>query len=184
MNDATILMHAYFEALHERLEAARGLVAADIEAMLPTAAKAFPQANLDIEKLDAYKEAALAFLEERIETYNPVGIQFLFDRPRSKEAFQMELQLNWYDSTAEFTQLAAAGGRIPLAWHLMAAIAALMTVVFGVIALRLHPRMRAALAAGELPKAAAALDGIRRLVVLNLALGIATIAVATLGRAL
>jgi len=108
MNDATILMHAYFEALHERLEAARGLVAADIEAMLPTAAKAFPQANLDIEKLDAYKEAALAFLEERIETYNPVGIQFLFDRPRSKEAFQMELQLNWYDSTAEFTQLAAA----------------------------------------------------------------------------
>lgn len=90
----------------------------------------------------------------------------------------------WLSGGAMFAQLAAAGGRIPLAWHLMAAIAAVMTVVFLVIALRLHPRMRAALAAGELPKAAAALDGIRRLVVLNLALGIATIAVATLGRTL
>ncbi len=108
MNDATILMRAYFETLHGRLEAVRDLIAADIEAMLPAAAEAFPQAGLDMEKLDAYKEAALAFLEERIETYNPVGMQFLFDRPRSKEAFQMELQLNWYDSTAEFTHLAAA----------------------------------------------------------------------------
>ncbi len=106
MKPTTILMHAYFEALHERLESARGQITADIEAMLPGMAETFPQAGLDIEKLDAYKEAALDFLEERIETYNPVGIQFLFHQPRSKEAFQLELQLNWYDSSEEFKQLA------------------------------------------------------------------------------
>jgi len=69
-----------------------------------------------------------------------------------------------------------------MSWNLMAAIAAVMTLVFAVIALRLHPRLRGAVAAGEWPKAAAALDSIRRLVVLNLVLGFLTIAVATLGR--
>ena len=88
----------------------------------------------------------------------------------------------WGSGVARFAQLAVAGGRAPMSWSLMAAIAAVMTVVFVVIALRLHPRMRAALAAGQLPSAAAALDRIRRLVVLNLALGALTIAVATLGR--
>jgi len=94
------------------------------------------------------------------------------------------LLLLWASGLALFMQLVSAGGRPPLSWNLMAAIAAVMTVVFLVITLRLRPRMRAALAANELPKAAAALDGIRRLVVLNLALGVVTIAVATLGRLL
>ena len=94
------------------------------------------------------------------------------------------LLLLWASGVALFVELAASGGKPPLSWNLMAAIAAVMTVVFAVIALRLHPRMRAALAANELPKAAAALDAVRRLVVLNLALGVLTIAVATLGRLL
>ena len=94
------------------------------------------------------------------------------------------LVLLWASGVALFVELAASGGKPPLSWNLMAAIAAVMTVVFVVIALRLHPRMRRALAAGQLPSAAAALDRIRRLVVLNLALGALTIAVATLGRLL
>jgi len=53
-----------------------------------------------------------------------------------------------------------------------------MTIVFVVIVLRRHPRMREALEAGELPAAGAALDGIRRLVVVNLVLGWITVAVA------
>ena len=94
------------------------------------------------------------------------------------------LVLLWASGVALFVALVASGGKPPLSWNLMAAIAAVMTVVFVVIALRLHPRMRSALAAGQLPAAAAALDRIRRLVVLNLALGALTIAVATLGRLL
>lgn len=92
------------------------------------------------------------------------------------------LVLLWGSGLAMFAALITSGGRPPLSWNLMAAIAALMTVVFAVIALRLHPRMRSAVAASEWPKAAAALDSIRRLVALNLGLGFLTIAVATLGR--
>ncbi len=62
----------------------------------------------------------------------------------------------------------------------MAALAAVMTVVFAWIVLRHHPRMRKALDAGETAAAAGALDEIRRLVVLNLALGWLTVALATL----
>jgi len=92
------------------------------------------------------------------------------------------LVLLWGSGLAMFAALTTSGGRPPLSWNLMAAIAALMTVVFAVIALRLHPRMSSAVAASEWPKAAAALDSIRRLVALNLGLGFLTIAVATLGR--
>ncbi|MHC4806182.1 MAG: hypothetical protein ACYTBX_07950, partial [Planctomycetota bacterium] len=50
----------------------------------------------------------LAFVDERLEAYNPIGIQYLFDRSSAKEAFELELQLNWYDSQAEFEALVKA----------------------------------------------------------------------------
>ena len=92
------------------------------------------------------------------------------------------LVLLWASGIAMFAQLSMAGGRAPLSWNLMAAIGFVMTAVFGAIWLRGHSRMQVALVAGDLPAAAAALDGIRRLVVLNLGLGFLTIAVATIGR--
>ncbi|MCO5108908.1 MAG: CopD family protein [Burkholderiaceae bacterium] len=92
------------------------------------------------------------------------------------------LVLLWGSGLAMFAGITGSGGKPPLSWNLMAAIAAVMTLVFLWIVLRLHPRMRSAVAACGWPNAAAALDAIRRLVVLNLALGFLTIAVATLGR--
>lgn len=90
------------------------------------------------------------------------------------------LVLLWGSGIAMFVRTAAGGGRPPWSWNAMAAIAAVMTIVFAIIVLRHYPRMRAALEAGELPAAAAALDAIRRLVVLNLVLGWITVAIATL----
>ncbi len=94
------------------------------------------------------------------------------------------LVLLWGSGLAMFAATISAGARPPLSWNLMAAIAALMTLAFLVIALRHYPRLRIATAAGQWPVAAALLDRIRRLVVLNLVLGVATIAAATLGRLL
>lgn len=94
----------------------------------------------------------------------------------------VSLVLLWGSGVAMFAQRSLAGGRPPLSWSLMALIAAVMTAVFVLIVLRGYPRMKKALAEGALPAAAAALDDIRRLVVLNLVLGFLTIAVATLGR--
>ncbi len=92
------------------------------------------------------------------------------------------LALLWGSGIAMFAHQYYGGATPPWSWNAMAAIAALMTLLFAAIALRRHPRMRAALETGELPAAAAALDGIRRLVVANLALGWLTMAIATLGR--
>ncbi len=92
------------------------------------------------------------------------------------------LVLLWASGIAQYAGRIDTGTPPPWNWNAMAAIGAVMTVVFAVIVFQRHPRMRQALEAGELPAAGAALDGIRRLVVANLALGWITIAIATLGR--
>ena len=90
------------------------------------------------------------------------------------------IALLWTSGIAMFAEAMSAGARIPWNWHAMAAIAAVMTLVFAWIALRLHPRMREALKTGTLPAAGTALDGIRRLVVLNLALGWIVVGIAVI----
>jgi uncharacterized membrane protein len=68
--------------------------------------------------------------------------------------------------------------------HVMFAIGVLMILIYGFIRLAPFPRLRSAVAAQQWPVAAGRLDLIRRLVATNLLLGVFTIAVATLGRAL
>ena len=68
--------------------------------------------------------------------------------------------------------------------HLMAAIGVVMIAIFLLIRLVPFRRLRAAIAVEQWPAAARQLDAIRKLVAVNLVLGIVTIAVATLGRAL
>ncbi|MCL4747587.1 MAG: hypothetical protein KJZ83_19560 [Burkholderiaceae bacterium] len=72
----------------------------------------------------------------------------------------------------------------PPAWHLMTAVAFVMTVVFAVIRLDRFPKFGAAVLASDWAGAAAVLGAIRLLVTVNLWLGLFTIAVATLGRLL
>jgi len=108
MNEAKLLLRAYYEALHDRLEAKKDLLAETIEKLLQqeVAKRAFGSFNE--EKYTAYRDACLAFVDERTETYNPIGIQYTFDRIRAKEAFELQLQLDWYDSRAELEALMEA----------------------------------------------------------------------------
>lgn len=73
------------------------------------------------------------------------------------------------------------GAAAPWHWHAMAGTGTAMTVVFLLIVLRFYPRLRAAVAAQAWPAGGAAMDTIRKLVLLNLVLGVATIAIARLG---
>lgn len=75
-------------------------------------------------------------------------------------------------------------GAMHLGVHLMFGVGVVMIAIFGWIRLRLFVRLQRALGAGERPRAAAALDAIRRLVATNLALGTAVFVVAVAGRAL
>lgn len=108
MNETSLLLKAYYEALYERLEAKKGLLAAKIEELLTEEVKKRAFEDFDQAKYEAYRDAGLAFIDERIETYNPIGFQYTFDRSRAREAFELELQLNWYDGRAEFEALVEA----------------------------------------------------------------------------
>lgn len=70
----------------------------------------------------------------------------------------------------------------PMHWHLMLASGLLMTFIFAVIYLRHYPRLRNAVSTGDWPLAGASLNSIRLLVVTNLTLGMATIAIAVIGK--
>ena len=105
MNETNLLLKAYYEALYERLQANKELLAKRIEKLLAEEIAVRGFEKFDEDKYAAYKDACLAFVDERIETYNPFGIQYTFDRTRVKEAFELELQLDWYDSRAEFEAL-------------------------------------------------------------------------------
>jgi hypothetical protein len=103
-NKTNLLLKAYYEALYELLISKKDILESKIEEVL-TGEIAKSYEDFDEEKLAAYRQACLAFIDERIEMYNPFGIQYLYDRGRAKEAFELELQLNWYDSRAEFEAL-------------------------------------------------------------------------------
>jgi chorismate mutase len=108
MNETNLLLKAYYESLYERLEAKKDILTAKVSALLrEEMAKRWPD-EFNEEKYTAYQDACIAFVDERIEYYNPIGIQYVFDRTRAREAFELELQLNWYDSRAEFAALVEA----------------------------------------------------------------------------
>lgn len=66
--------------------------------------------------------------------------------------------------------------------HLMHTTGLIMAAIFGFVALVPWRRMRAALAAGNGAAAAVSLDTIRKGVLVNMVIGLATVAVATWGR--
>ena len=105
MSETRLLLNTYYETLHNRLAADKQLLAEKIENMLQAEFTNCDFVNIAREKFDAYRDACLAFVDERIEMYNPIGIQYTFDSTRRKQAFELELQLNFYDSRAEFEAL-------------------------------------------------------------------------------
>ena len=105
MDQVCILLKAYYEALYEQLAAAKDLLAVRIDKLLRQQIAELETEDFNEKKYKAYYDACLAFVEERLETYNPIGIQYTFDRIRTAQARQLELQLDWYDSRTEFEAL-------------------------------------------------------------------------------
>ncbi len=110
MNAAQVLLRAYYERLHKWMETAYAQLAARVDELLPAEIEAQGFGPMPPEKVQAYQEACLAFVFERLEMYNPIGIQYTFDSRTTARAAEMEFQLNWYDSRPEFERLVAAAG--------------------------------------------------------------------------
>lgn len=107
MTSASVLLNAYYERLHELMAARRAELLSRIDELLNTEVATLGLGDMDAEKLAAYREACVAFIDERQEAYNPIGIQYTFDRSTSRGAAELEFQLNWYDSRGEFADLVA-----------------------------------------------------------------------------
>lgn len=65
--------------------------------------------------------------------------------------------------------------RAPVGWHVMLALGLLMAAVFVFIYAGLYPQLQRAVAESQWPVAAAAMDRIRKLVFINLCLGVVTV---------
>jgi len=111
MDEVGLLLKAYWEQLHDRLVESRGLLSVKIDTLLKSEIdkRGFP--GFDEHGYAAYREASLAFLEERIEAYNPVGLQYFFDADRRREAAELEFGLDWFDGREEFGRLLDAAAR-------------------------------------------------------------------------
>ncbi len=107
MSPAHLLLKAYYERLHERLAARRERLLARIDELLPAEVAKQGFGGMDAERLAAYRDACAAFIDERLETYNPIGIQYTFGPAPSRLAAELEFQLNWYNSRPEFADLVA-----------------------------------------------------------------------------
>ena len=78
--------------------------------------------------------------------------------------------------------LACGMGAVGAAVHAMTALGLAMTAIYAYLAARPLPQLRAAVAAAQWAEAGAAMARVRRLVGVNLVLGLVTVTVATLGR--
>ena len=78
--------------------------------------------------------------------------------------------------------LAIGMKQAPLHWHLMLLLGLIMSTIFGYVFVVPYGRLKSAVADQDWPTGGTALGQIRRLIGINLILGFATIAVASLGR--
>jgi hypothetical protein len=108
MTSASVLLQAYYERLHELMAARRAELLSRVDELLDAEVARRGFGEMSGDKLAAYRETCVAFIDERQEAYNPIGIQYTFDRSTSRGAAELEFQLNWYNSRGEFADLVAA----------------------------------------------------------------------------
>jgi len=108
VNEVKLLLNLYYETLYERLLERKGDCLSRMEQVLSAQIRESGFREITPDKAGAYREACAAFLDERLEMYNPTGVQYTFEPTSRKEAFELEKQLDWYDSEAEFERLCQA----------------------------------------------------------------------------
>ncbi len=103
MKPEKLLLNAYFETLYNTLLEQKQAVYQEIDQLLTPEVEKLEVVSA--ERIEAFRQAALAFVDERLEMYNPIGLQYTYDNQARKFAKELELQLNWFDSTEEFNKL-------------------------------------------------------------------------------
>jgi len=94
MTQTKVLLRCYYEILHDLLVERKNVLINRIGNVLKDTVKTSGFEKLTRDAYEAYWQACLAFIEERIETYNPIGVQYTYSRERREEAFELEMQLD------------------------------------------------------------------------------------------
>jgi len=105
MKKVKLLLNTYYELLYKRLEAKSNDCKEMVRRVLQEEIDKQGWEQFGEDKFAAYQEACNAFIMERLEMYNPIGTQYLFDQGNKTEAFELELAINWYDSRGEYRHL-------------------------------------------------------------------------------
>ncbi|MBP8605357.1 MAG: hypothetical protein KBI46_05900 [Phycisphaerae bacterium] len=100
-----MLLKAYYELLYERLKPQQDACCRRMRIRLTEQVQTHFADQIGQEQYAAYLEAGMAFFDERLEAYNPIGMQYLFDRQQRRTALELQQQLDWYDSRREFHNL-------------------------------------------------------------------------------
>jgi len=108
MDQTRLILKAYYETLYELVLENREFLIQKAEYLLATEIENAHFELSDQHKFNSYLDACRAFIDERIETYNPIGIQYAFDRSGTEEAFELQHQLDWFNSQPEFLELLEA----------------------------------------------------------------------------
>mgnify|MGYP006297836529 CR=1 FL=1 len=103
-----LLLNAYYEALHRKLVDNRDSVFRKISLLLTSEVRKNRLPITAGEKFEAYLQACYAFVDERIESYNPIGIQYTYPQKNHSYAAELEFQLAWYGGKPEFHSLLEA----------------------------------------------------------------------------
>jgi len=113
MNDVDLLLRRYWENLYDQLTGKRDELGTAIDSLLRREVKqrGFEEFD-DEERYAAYRDACLAFVEERIEQYNPFGAQYTFDGGARGRAADIQLELDWFGGREEFDELVEAAKRL------------------------------------------------------------------------
>lgn len=111
MDSTKMLLNAYYEALYKRIKSNRELLEKRIAGLVREEIERLGLDNLSSDKINAYREASIAFLDERLESYDPVGYQYIYKSGERKRASKVQNQLDWFDSRQEFASLVDSAGR-------------------------------------------------------------------------
>ncbi len=107
MTSASLVLKVYYERLYELMEARRPEMLSRVDELLSAEVARQRFGDMGADKLAAYREACVAFIDERLESYNPIGVQYTFGTAPSRMAAELEFELNWYNSRPEFADLVA-----------------------------------------------------------------------------
>lgn len=105
ISEQKLLLHAYYECLYERLRTGRNGLDPRVDKYLTREIAIRDFGPFSHYTYQAYRQNCLDLLDERIETYNPIGIQYTYEQRYSSFPAAVSSEGPWPGVREEFAYL-------------------------------------------------------------------------------